>query len=376
VHVYDQYYSKPFDTPAEDAPTAYYMDLQPVGWGVETWPAGSPRPGIKCVHRPNHGLANALRKASLVPEVAAAFREKQGKRFDFSTDMVNTMQAAMLFEVCLRKSDIGFNDDPEIVEAGVVIKRNAFMEYHSAACAAFKDYAATHSFDKASAAICVEALSCMYMHPKSDASAPAKAILEACHDLDLFRCYGGSRMVNKIKHLKSKVGEAAGERLAKLAVQMIRKTGDRLLFSPFDDLPTGFYSLALFSKCSHDSQECLDAISGGAPTIKVKKTLQPGPFVEGEAQAGRFIGSRYKLLYEAQKHKWDAIKWDATTINDQKKEIREAVRSLLKEYCKYKGLGEDADWWDYADNFFQGMTGDNTEELSVWMWSSDHQDKA
>ena len=372
MHVYDHYYSKPFDTPAEDAPTAYYMDFQPV--------PDPPRPPIKSVHRPNHGLANALRKASLVPEVAAAFREKQGKRFDFSTDMVNTMQAAMLFEVCCRKSDIGFNDDPAIVEAGVVIKPNAFMEYHSAACAAFKDYAATHSFDKASTVICFDALSCMYMHPRSDASAPAKAILEACHDLDLFRCYGSSRMNNKIKYLKSKVGEEAGERLAKLAVQMIRKTGDRLLFSPFSDIPTGDYVFATFSKCSHGPQECLDAISGGAPKIKVKKPLQPGPLVEGEAQAGRFVGSRYKLLYEAQKQKWDAIKWDASTIDDQKDEIRDAVRSLIKEYCTYKGLGNSAAeiklQGRYTDNFFQGMTGDNTEELSVWMWSSAHQDQA
>ena len=55
--------------------------------------------GIKSVHRPNHGLANALRKASLVPEVASAFREKEGDRFNYSASMIQTMQTAMLFEV-------------------------------------------------------------------------------------------------------------------------------------------------------------------------------------------------------------------------------------------------------------------------------------
>ena len=43
-------------------------------------------------------------------------------------------------------------------------------------------------------------------------------------------------------------------------------------------------------------------------------------------------------MYEAQKLKWDMTKWDASTIPDQKKELRKAVRDLLKGYCEYKGL--------------------------------------
>ena len=49
-HVYAQHYSKPYPQPAEGAPDAYFMDLD-AKEGVE---------------RPNHGLANALRKAFLV----------------------------------------------------------------------------------------------------------------------------------------------------------------------------------------------------------------------------------------------------------------------------------------------------------------------
>jgi hypothetical protein len=126
LHVYSNHYSVPFDPPNEDAVTAYYVDYEPVP--SESFAKVS---GIKSVHRPNHGLANALRKASLVPEVASAFREKEGDRFNYSASMIQTMQTAMLFEVSGRKSDIGFNDDPG--------PPNAFMMYHALSCAAFKE---------------------------------------------------------------------------------------------------------------------------------------------------------------------------------------------------------------------------------------------
>ena len=52
----------------------------------------------------------------------------------------------MLFEVCGRQSDIGFNDDPG--------PPNAFMQYHAASCAAFKNYATpANGFDAKEAAI-------------------------------------------------------------------------------------------------------------------------------------------------------------------------------------------------------------------------------
>jgi len=330
------------------------MDLEPV--------PTPPRAGIQSVHRPNHGLANAVRKACLVPEVATAFAVKQGDQFRFLPSMLAAMQVGMLFEVCGRKSDIGFGDDPG--------PPNAFMQYHASSCAAFKAYATqANSFDVKEATVCFDALERMYMSPKTAASAPVKAIFEACHDLELFRCYGGDRMQQKVRHLKELVGDEAGERLVRLAVQMIKKTGDRLMFSPFADLTTGDYNLSLFTKCSHDVRACLDAIAGVLPAVKIKKLLQTGPAVEGEARI-RFIGSRYKLLYEAQKLKWDMTKWDASTIQEQKKELRKAVRELVKAYCAYKGV--HADSATYADEFLEGMTGTNSEEVSVWMWTSAH----
>ena len=365
TYVYATHYSKPYPTPADDANPAYYVDLEPV-------PA-PPRPGIASVHRANHGLANALRKACLVPEVVAAFRAKQGDQYSFSPETLHAMQVALLFEVCGRESDIGFSDDPG--------PPNVFMQYHEASCAAFGKWATpANSISAEDAAVCLDALECMYMEPKTPASAPVKAVFEACHDLDLFRCYGGKRMKEKVSELKLLVGEEEGSRLARLAVRMIKQTGDRLLCSPFAELPTGSYDLGLFPKCSHDAQVCLKAIEsvmaplgGGSPAANAM--LRPGPPVEGEGEV-RFVSSRYKLLHEAQKLKWDRTMWDAASLLTQKKHLRRAVKALVKAYCEnYRdAVGAvvycNADHENYADEFLEGMTGANSEELSVWMWTS------
>ena len=224
-HVYTAHYSKPFPKPADDAPLVYWEDWSPV--------PNPPRPGIDSVQRPNHGLANALRKALLVPSVADAFRAKQEDLYSFSAAMLHTMQVAMLFEVCCRESDIGFNDDPDV-----------FMRYHTASCAAFRAWAtSSDSISEEHATICFDALERMYMEPKTPASAPVLAIFEACHDLDLYRCYDDEKMQRKLNELKQLVGEDAGERLAILAVRMIKKTG-----GPYPSLSltrTGTYTLTL-----------------------------------------------------------------------------------------------------------------------------------
>ena len=152
THVFESYYSRPYDTPSANAPAAFYVDLEPVH-GVE---------------RPNHGLANAIRKAILVLEVAAALKATSPS-IDFSPSMLHTMQVAMLFEVTCRKSEIGFNDDPGV-----------YMQYHDASCAAFNAYAMDNTLE--GRATCLEALECMYMTPKTAASEPVKLVFEVCHE--------------------------------------------------------------------------------------------------------------------------------------------------------------------------------------------------
>jgi hypothetical protein len=91
VHVFDNFYSTPYDKPAPGTTSAYYMDWHPV----------------HSVNRPNHGLGNAVRKALLVPLFAEAYGNgykggaPQGDwafglgkgDFNFAPGMVATMQA-------------------------------------------------------------------------------------------------------------------------------------------------------------------------------------------------------------------------------------------------------------------------------------------
>ena len=57
------------------------------------------------VQRPNHGLANAMRKAVLVEQVATAMADSTGgASFRFDPSTTATMQVAMLFEVCGRST--------------------------------------------------------------------------------------------------------------------------------------------------------------------------------------------------------------------------------------------------------------------------------
>ena len=119
--------------------------------------------------------------------------------------MLHAMQVAMLFEVCGRESDISYRDDP-----------GEFGRYHSASCAAFRAWATSSgSIREEDATICFDALERMYMDdPKTPESEPVVAIFEACHDLDLFRCYQPGQMQTRLDQLKQLVGEREGEELA------------------------------------------------------------------------------------------------------------------------------------------------------------------
>ena len=140
-HVYTNYYSKPYPEPPSDAPDAYQMDLKPQ-CGVE---------------KPNHALANALRKAALVPAVAEEYHQSVShKSFIFNPREILAMQFAMVFEVCGRLSDIGFNDDPD-----------EFMRYHEASWVAFESYSRGR-FEETVLDTALEALQRMYVlffHP-------------------------------------------------------------------------------------------------------------------------------------------------------------------------------------------------------------------
>lgn len=222
-HAYNHHFAKPYGPiPAGVAnPGAYQMDYDAV-YGVE---------------RPNHGLANGLRKAAIIKPLSVAYSERFNAhggltkaQFVFTAKETLAMQVAILFEVSGRDSDIGFDDDTP-----------AYMGYHRRSCRAFKEYAASSGsgIDPTAAAIALEAIERMYMDPKTDRSRGMKRMMEICHDLELFRCYTTDKMEAKIDNMKKDIGIFAGEHFAKLAEATIRATGDRITYSHQQDPTTG-----------------------------------------------------------------------------------------------------------------------------------------
>ena len=208
-HVLANHYSKPYKVPAlaKEDEDCWYMDLDAVH-GIE---------------RPNHGLANAMRKAALVRPVAKAYLDHYTGgafgSFAFSEAELLAMEVALLFEVCGRETDIGFHDNPTV-----------FRGYHEASCNAFAEYTASCAhLDPTAAAICLEGLERMYMDPKSERSKPFKHIFETCHDLDLCRCYDPSKMTRKLEALAADVGQPECNKLARTAEAAILATGDLAL---------------------------------------------------------------------------------------------------------------------------------------------------
>ena len=250
-------------------PAAFFMDV-----GV---------PPVFGVHRPNHGLANALRKAALVRPVTKACS------LSLDETLLQVMEVAMLFEKCSRESDIGFNDD-----------QKAFLRYQQASYEAFDKYAQEMKLDTDARQKCKDALERMYRSPKTSESKHIKRVFELCHDLDLYRCLGGDRMVEKLEKIKQKVGPAAGDKLARQAIEWIVATGDRLMFSPFPDLVPRDYQ-SIFAQCS-EPEGCMRALGllpvTGTQSASAAYVPAPSPKIPGEHPT-RFSDSKFKRLHTA-----------------------------------------------------------------------------
>jgi hypothetical protein len=325
--VYQEHLRMPYDTPREGAAPAFFVDVAPVN-GVE---------------RPNHGLANGVRKAALVPLVVQAYAKHfvanvDGHQFAkkdfeaFGQEDIEAMQVAMLFEVSGRKSDIGYRDD-----------QDEFRKYHSASCENFNKYAKQSKMPTAARKQCLDALENMFCGPQAgeENSRAARHVLEVCHDLDLFRCYGKGMMKPRLQNIQLEIGPTARDFLACRAVLAIRATGDRLcsslkldadeIISPRD------YDKATFKKFGADPDACLKVV--------FKTTLRRQPNLEfhiqhlvpGEAPV-RLAGSRFKLLHAAAMCKWGAL--GNRNFRHQQKEVWEAVEELVGAFAQKYNISQ------------------------------------
>eukprot|EP00041_Stephanoeca_diplocostata_P029849 m.889377 g.889377 ORF g.889377 m.889377 type:complete len:1393 (-) comp23644_c0_seq3:3364-7542(-) len=256
--VFDNYYSKPFPPIPDGKPESiWYTDYDDF-YGV---------------HRPNHGIANAVRKALLVPFVVDLHHkhyyhtaiwgfEYSNDDFILAPDLVLLMQVAMLFEVCGRESDIGFADDKE-----------EFLRYHQASCAAFAAYASSMSPSGEHFKKCLAALERMYMTPKGKSSALIQHVFEVCHDVDLVRCHTADKMKEKRKNIADVIGKSAEIRITMATERAVCATGGRLLCAPITG-NTKDYDGALFRELSLNPCKCLatvDSVFSAAFTLPTFK---------------------------------------------------------------------------------------------------------
>ena len=321
AYAYQHFYSKPFRPPPDDAD-----DALRAAWAMDFDP-------VHNIHRPNHGMADALRKAMLVPHVLDAYLkhyETGTYSGDFTKDAFGSMlpseqlamQLAMIFEVCGRESDIGFNDHPE-----------TFHRFHHASCNAYKQFrSATHeNVDDDARDLVLEALERMYMEAKTKRSLPYKLVLERCHDLDLYRCYGKAKMERKRTRMMGELGGAvtAVEKLATLAEDMLRATGNRIMYSP-TGRETQSYDADVFPLCSTSAKEChqrLLVVSGEVAT------MAQGESKEEDLSLGRiFEDSNFSSEYA--KYKGDDPEEFPPETSD---ELLTPVRKLIDSWCKQQG---------------------------------------
>eukprot|EP00966_Prymnesium_polylepis_P203437 4713200-Prymnesium_polylepis.1 len=154
------------------------------------------------VPRCNHGLAHAIRKALMVRDVASVccehfYSKEDRKAFAFSEKQLCAMEVAMIFEVCGRESEVGFNDD-----------RAVYKGYHATSCRVFDEYAKDHMADEQRD----EAREALEMLYDPDAGAMTR-VFEYIHEMDMLRCSDADIMHPKVDRLAETVdADAYGAR--------------------------------------------------------------------------------------------------------------------------------------------------------------------
>ena len=244
-----------FLLPYKDPPAGASTELRSA-WGMD-W---HPQYGVQ---RPNHALANGVRKAMLVPLVVEAYcTHYKGNGYTGSFNLTQTqvqyLQLAILFEKCYRESDIGFFDGEEVdgqKEASI-----HFLGFDERSRQQFKEFATQARLEKHPFQVAFQALASMYSKPAS----ATQHVLEVAHGLDCLRCYSAKKMKGTgedgvLNTLEHDLGKDESHSIAVRAELMLRETGDRIYdYSPTEQGKRQ-YVKDPFQSCNHDVGACLRA---------------------------------------------------------------------------------------------------------------------
>ena len=220
-HLLGHYFNVPYPLPGADplhVPSSAALQADD--------PPPSEHGSAHGVPRPNHGLANAVRKAALVRPIAKAYAScyvgssLERSDFAFGEDQLIALEVVALFGAAGRESELSYSED--------AVRHSA---YKKVSCDAFAAYAESIQLPHRTTAL--KALRGMF----ASRSAMTR-VLEVAHDLDLFRCCTAGQMRPKLESIQgelqtSSVNALPADRLLfQRAVDAIRATGDRLLSLP------------------------------------------------------------------------------------------------------------------------------------------------
>jgi hypothetical protein len=302
------------------------------------------------VERPNHSLANALRKAALAPAVIAALEANDaGTAPTFDAEELVALQLALVFAVCGRESEASSSDDPE-----------AHARFRRVSCDALVAHVRQRGFAEPVVLAASSALESMYDSGAAAAAvgptaAAMRRVVRMCHFLDLFRCLRAETMTKKLASTVEPFvgGPPASNRLARRAVAAIRATGDRLLSdAPAGDLPGCTrcdpeveYDAEAFPRCSLDARECWRAITASAAAAESREGGGGGG---GHVSAlGRtFATSAFRREYLAAAPPSDymelltvvrnALQAHARACGHDKRHADDMHVGLMKEACEHR----------------------------------------
>jgi len=335
--------------------------------------------GSMVVQRPNHGLAYALRKAALVPHVAAAYRIEYGQyesttdlgSFDFEFAVLRAMMQGMVYSVAGRKSEAGFRDD-----------KGAYLKYKQDSINLFTEFANSQSVQPWIRDMVATALMDAFTLPPS----AIKRVLEVSHDLDLMRCTGTGGMKSRIRELEKDIGIVAAAELAERAEAAILATGDRLWYSHSSTGYRASYDPDTFTACSVDPARCWELATGMAsiavpnPIVLVPGELAfdgskfnfEGGFNAADAKPLRFVGASFKKQHEAINQMWKATDWsDRSNVREQRALVLKCLETTLVEFAKIQpGVDAVGAYYKLRAASEDSTATGTTADMMVKLWSN------
>jgi|GEM_PF-3047971 ankyrin repeat protein len=262
------------------------------------------------IYRPNHGLAHNVRVMSNVSAVANLYAGgAYSKLFAGFTDekVIAQLEIVAAFFVACRESEEGWSPEPD----------SPYQRYRRASSKAFYAYAKKLNKEKDQRLFTDENLDLYtavlvdsYFDPKKDETllqdeeadlrsrkqAATKAILSACHALDLARCFGAQKMNEKIYEVSAPLGKLLDyEKITAVAPLFTQSeiqhllTGDKFfctftgkVFLPdFSDRKS-----SLFKVSSTDPENCLRLVLFSQYISSTKKAKELAEQLNEQAKNG------------------------------------------------------------------------------------------